>query len=78
MWCKKLILATALCFSLITWGETFSLSQIPNGYPDGRPDAPYGSYSTPYKELRGFSDAVLELERKIYGLSLRPKHTKLI
>lgn len=67
---KKFLILTVLLVSQWSFAkEDFSLSKIPDGYPDGRADAPYGSYSTPYKELKDYSDAVNALERKVYGLS---------
>jgi hypothetical protein len=47
-----------------------SLDDIPNGYRDGRADAPYGSYfPTVQKSAREFQNQILYLERKVLGLS---------
>ena len=46
-----------------------SVSQMPNGYGDGLPNAIYGTYTTPVQpSAKVFQDQLALIERKAYGL----------
>lgn len=71
------IVILSLWFGIIgiAFGETrgFDLNQIPDGYPDGRSEAPPGAYNTPFKYFKADSEKVYLLEKKVYGLAKMAK-----
>lgn len=60
----------ALVCCAIAFGANFQLSNVPDGYPAGRPGAPYGSYGSVFGEgARGYDARLETLQMKIHGLS---------